>query len=323
MRKSPSSAEGFGASREALIGAILEFLGHQDLLALADIRRALEREIDLAGSPGLLALKERLSLEPGWAYYPPDPLARNIHHRLADKFLSPGSELLGAEHLANLNGVPIALLANHLSYADANVIEVLLHRSGFEQLSSRLTAVAGPKVFTDRHRRFSSLCFGTVKVPQSTEVASGEAVLSAREVAAAARRAIEIAHERLRQGDALLLFGEGTRSRTSGMQAMLPAVARYLEVQDTMVLPVALTGAEELFGIEDSSPRAARVVMRIGRPLPAKVLLALAGRDRRRLTDAIALTIAELLPKGYRGVYTDVTGFPEASGVLRACRYWQ
>lgn len=323
MRKSASSAEGFVASREALIGAILEFLGHQDLLTLADVRLALEREINLAGSSALIALKERLSLDLGWAYYAPDPLARNIHHLLADNFLAPGSELVGAEYLADLNGVPVALLANHLSYADANVIEVLLHRSGFEQLSSRLTAVAGPKVFTHRHRRFSSLCLGTVKVPQSTEVASGEAVLSARSVAAAARCAIEIAHERLRQGDTLLLFGEGSRSRTSAMQAMLPAVARYLEVQGTLVVPVGVTGAEDLYGVEDSSPRAARVVMRLGRPLPADVLLPLAGRERRLVTDAIGLAIAELLPAVYRGVCTDVTGFPEASGVLRACRYGQ
>ena len=47
--------------------------------------------------------------------------------------------------------------------------------SGDAALANRLTAVAGPKVFTSRERRFSSLCFGTIKVPQSSEVASGEA----------------------------------------------------------------------------------------------------------------------------------------------------
>jgi NADH-quinone oxidoreductase subunit N len=38
-------------------------------------------------------------------------------------------------------------------------------------------------------------------------VSSGEAVLNARDVARAARRAIEVAHERLAAGDALILFG--------------------------------------------------------------------------------------------------------------------
>ena len=125
--------------------------------------------------------------------------------------------------MASIPGAPLVIVTNHLSYADANVIEVLLERGGGADLANRLTALAGPKIFTSRERRFSSLCFGTIKVPQSTDVASEEAVLNGREVVRAARHSIDVAHRRLQAGDALLLFGEGTRTRTGGMQQMLSA----------------------------------------------------------------------------------------------------
>ena len=107
----------------------------------------------------LVALKTRLGADNGWGYYPRDPLAQRIHHLLADRFLGDGSGLRGGHHLARLAGAPVVVVANHLSYSDANVIEVLLQRAGGADLANRLTALAGPKVFTSRERRFSSLCF--------------------------------------------------------------------------------------------------------------------------------------------------------------------
>jgi len=60
-----------------------------------------------------------------------------------------------------------------------------------------LTVVAGPKVYSSLRRRFSSLCFSTIKTPQSSAVSSEDAVMNAREVARAARQSIDVAHERL------------------------------------------------------------------------------------------------------------------------------
>ena len=213
------------------------------------------------------------------------------------------SELIGGDRLETVAGAPVVIVSNHLSYADANVIDVMLHRFGATELAGRLTALAGPKVFTSRERRFSSLCFGTIKVPQSTEVSSGEAVLNARDVARAARRAIEVAHERLAAGDALILFGEGTRSRDGRMQRMLPAVARYLEGPPAWVLPIGLTGPEALFPIDGASLRPTRITMTIGRAIRSDALLAQAGGDRRAAMDMLGTTIAALLPVEYRGVY--------------------
>jgi 1-acyl-sn-glycerol-3-phosphate acyltransferase len=309
-----------GSTRDVLIASIMGFLAGQDLLTLEDIRAALEHEIDDSGPDALSCLKERLTADSGWGYYPPDPLAQRIHHLLADRLLQRDSALVGIERLAGLSRVPLTIFANHLSYADANLIEILLQRSGAAELANRLTAIAGPKVFTSRQRRFSSLCFGTVKVPQSTGVSTEEAVIGARDLARAARRSIEAARERLVAGDALLVFGEGTRSRTGGLQQLLAGVARYLQVPGTWVVPVGLIGTEALFPVGDDSIRPARVVITVGHPLEADMLRAQARGDRRVLMDAIGLAIAETLPPAYRGVYGDQDGLPEARRALHGTR---
>lgn len=303
----------------SLVNAILDFFSGQDLLPLHDIRVALEQEIDGAGPQALVDLKARLAADAGWSYYPADPLVRRIHHVLADRFLLAGSEVRGLEHLAAVDGQRMILCANHLSYADANVVEVLLHRSG-AGVADRLTALAGPKVFAERQRRFSSLCFGTIKVPQSSEVSSEDAVLSTRDVARAARRAIAVAHERLLAGDVLLLFAEGTRSRNAAMRPLLQGTARYLDLADTWILPVGLIGPEALFPIGEATISPCRVVMTLGPPVAAASLLAFTQRDRRLMMDVIGLSIAELLPHAYRGAYANREDLAAAAEVLSRAR---
>jgi len=309
------------AVRDQLIGAVIDFLTGQDLLTKQDIRIALEREIACAGPGALLDLRDRLRMDAGWGYYPPDPLSRRIHHLLADRFLRADSIVTGMAHLNRVAAAANAVIvANHVSYADANVIDVLLQRTCGAAVANRLTALAGPKIFSDRRRRFSSLCFGTIKVPQSADVSSEEAVLTARDVARAARQSIDAALARLAAGDLLLLFGEGTRSRTAEMQRMLPGTARYLATPGTIVVPIGLAGAEHLFPIGDPTIHPARVVMAVGRPIGADGLRARAAGDRRLVMDAIGLALADVLPPEYRGAYRDADAFADASKLLEDCR---
>jgi 1-acyl-sn-glycerol-3-phosphate acyltransferase len=139
-------------------------------------------------------------------------------------------------------------------------------------------------------------------------------------VARAARQSIDAALGRLRARDALVLFGEGTRSRTGEMQLMLAGSARYLDVPGTWVLPAGLAGPEALFPVEVGTLRPARVVLQLGCPIRAEALLTCAGGDRRLIMDAIGLAIAEAVPPKYRGVYGNSASFPDAVRVLHDAR---
>ena len=291
--------------RQTLIDAIVTFLGGRDPETLDEIRQTLAREIDAAGQAALRTLVERLATDGGdWSYYSPNPLARHIHHVLADRVLQPDSALFGLEHVTAVADAPVVIFSNHLSYSDANCLEVLLYRAG-STLADRLTAIAGPKVYSSLKRRFSSLCFGTIKTPQSRALSTEDAVMSPREVARAARQSIEVAHERLRAGDALLVFAEGTRSRTFGLQQLLAGATRYLDVPGTCVVPVGITGTEALFPVGGETLHSVQTVARIGSPIKATALRERAGHDRRTMMDTIGLAIAELLPPEFRGAYGD------------------
>ena len=135
--------------------------------------------------------------------------------------LQPEPVVIGAHNLDSMKDTPLVIVANHLSYSDANVVEVVLRNAGANCLADRLTAIAGPKVYSSVTRRFSSLCFGTIKVPQSSERSSEDAVMNPSDLARAAAQ----------------------------MQQFLPGTARYLEVPGTRVLPIGIAGTEKLFPI--------------------------------------------------------------------------
>ena len=245
-----------------------------------------------------------------WGYNPPDPVARQISRETMELVLGSASAVEDPTALAAARRRPCVLLGNHLSYVDVNVLDYLLVESGCADVAENLTAMVGPKVFAHPIRRLASLCFGTIKLPQSTSRASGEAVMAAREVAALGRRTIGTARERMRRGEHLLLFPEGARSRTRGLQRCLAAVARYLEEPDTMVLAWGHADPEQLVPIGETErvhPGTA-VRVRFGPPVPAAKLFEACERRRKTIADVVGFLIADQLPESYRGVYASGTG---------------
>ena len=292
--------------RAQLVNAIAAFVAQKGGVDPAVVRGPVEQAISELGEDSVGALQTRLAQSSdAWAYYPRDPLAQRVHHQLAGLVLQHPPIVTGIAHLDAIRGQGVVVVANHLSYSDANVIEVLLQQSGGHEVADRLSVVAGPKVYSDLSRRFSSLCFGTIKSPQNEGVSSGDAVMSARDVAMAARQTIRTAEERLRAGDALLVFPEGTRSRSGGMQRFLPGVSRYFESPGLWVLPIGLCGTEQMFGIGEQKLGAARITMNIGRAVAVRSIREATGPDRRAFVDRLGREVAALLPTSYQGAYLD------------------
>jgi 1-acyl-sn-glycerol-3-phosphate acyltransferase len=292
--------------RHLIIGQVENFLASYDPERAALAKERVESVLANAEPAELWRLLQRMtSTGSDWEYQRSDPLARRLSHVLGALVFEPGSALLGAEHLQDTTRAPVTFLVNHLSFSDANVLECLLVFSGFEAVADRLTVLVGPKVFTDSYRRLMSLCFGSIKTPQSSSRATGEAVMSKRAIAAAAASTLEHFEARRGAGDNLLIFVEGSRSRTQAMQPALPAVSRYIESPDVVLLPVGISGSERLVPIGEERVRATRVVARVGAPIHTALLWQRTHAKRRLLMDVVGLKIAALLPPEYRGVYAD------------------
>jgi 1-acyl-sn-glycerol-3-phosphate acyltransferase len=238
-----------------------------------------------------------------WGYHPPDPFVRGLSRHVMGSVLGEGSGLDSGAGLEVCRGQRVILLANHLSYVDVNVFDCLCAQQGYADVMDRLATVVGPKVYTQPIRRLASLCFGTIKTPQSSALASEEAVMPAREVARIVRSTLEVARQRVEGGDHLMIFPEGSRSRTGGMERLLAAVARYLAIPGAYVLPWAHTGCERLVPLTEDHVYPSQVRVRIGAPIAVDRLLARCQDDRALIMDSIGFAIADLLPEGYRGVY--------------------
>jgi 1-acyl-sn-glycerol-3-phosphate acyltransferase len=299
-----TSPSGFAETKRALLLQLAKFLADHTPAQVAELRARIEVLIAQAPEPELLRLAERIANTGNdWGYFPSEPIARHFGHALADVTLTEDSELANKERLEPIRNRPLVLLPNHISYSDANLIEMLLHRFGFADIAERMTVIAGPKVYSDALRRFMSLCFGTIKTAQSAALSSGEAVMPPREVARIARITIDNALAELDRGQTLVLFSEGTRSRSAALQPVLAAAARYLDHEQSVLVPIGITGAERIFGVGDSSLHPARVVIHVGEPIEARAFVQKHDAKRPAMAEAIGRAIAATLPAEYRGVY--------------------
>jgi 1-acyl-sn-glycerol-3-phosphate acyltransferase len=132
------------------------------------------------------------------------------------------------------------------------------------------------------------------------------------------RGAIRRATAILRDGHLLVLYPEGTRITSGGLHRPEPGAGFIAMLTGAPVLPVAITGSRAVFGKGFKLPRRAPLRVEWGEPfrIPSRLL------DGRRVghqdaSDAIMLTIAEMLPEELRGEYADLDAWRSRVGGLR------
>lgn len=248
----------------------------------------------LAATPDLALrsmMADLLVLGDGPGPYPAQPVARAVQRVWAEEVVT-AVDLAGLEHLDAARALgPVVLVGNHLSYFDTGALDAALVRVGRADVADRIWAAAGPKVYASAFRRFASAGLGTLPVPQSTQL-DGAAALPPRELAKRAIEALKAAEALVSQGEVLLLYPEGSRSRTGRLRPFLRAIRRWLDLPGASVVPVAVTGGEGIFPIGDDAIFPGPVRVRFG---PA---LAEEGGEARLLAAREAL--AGLLPEAHR-----------------------
>ncbi|MCP4810794.1 MAG: 1-acyl-sn-glycerol-3-phosphate acyltransferase [Proteobacteria bacterium] len=196
----------------------------------------------------------------------------------------------GLEHLESVRGRNQLWICNHLSYVDTQVTDALIAKGGCDIIDDVLV-VAGPKVYTEPFRRLAAVALNTLMTAQSSQLQHNASGLSPREIASIAVTSMKQARTWRAERGPVLLYPEGSRSRSGRLGSFLRAAARYARGAEVIV-PVAITGSENLFGY-DERMRPAEVTLTIGEPFtpkPGKTAAIEEARER----------IAGLLPEAYK-----------------------
>jgi 1-acyl-sn-glycerol-3-phosphate acyltransferase len=189
----------------------------------------------------------------------------------------------------NLNGIqkPMLFICNHLSNSDALVLNTTFKEQD-------LAFVAGVKLTGNVLTNLGMHITKTINIKPN----------------AADKDAISNVVKHLKAGNNVMIFPEGTRSRTGGMTEAKKGIVLIQRLSKATVIPVGMSGTDKLLPINDKDMaledfHCADVIVNIGKPvaIPSK------GKeeDRREYDDRVLnimmRSIAELLPESYRGVY--------------------
>ncbi len=183
---------------------------------------------------------------------------------------------------ANVPGQgPLLIVANHLHLADPPLLGMSLGR--------KVRFMAKQELFHSRALTYFIRGLGAIPVQRGR----------------LDRKALRQTMSLLAQGEALVMFPEGMRSKNTQLQPAFAGAALIAHHAGAPVLPVGITGTEKIKGI-GWLWRRPELTVNIGRPFQ---LPPTSGRLTRvqlaELTNSIMGHIAPLLPKEYQGDYAD------------------
>lgn len=220
----------------------------------------------------------------------PEKLVIFIAKRITDNYLKKYARLKieGFEEVTRITE-PIIFISNHLSNADGLILNKLL-KEKFDPYF-----VAGVKLSDDPITSLGTKMVKNIAIKPNT--ADKEAITKMVKV--------------VKSGENILLFPEGTRSRTGAMIEGKKGILLLARMTKAKIVPIGLIGTNKLLPIAESgkmgeeSWKEADVTVRFGKPveLPKREK----DEDKHLYEDncmnTLMKSIAQLLPEENRGVY--------------------
>jgi len=174
-------------------------------------------------------------------------LARRwVVQRHVDRFCQPFS-IEGAEHFTEIDRSAV-IIANHTSHFDTMIMLSLLPPALFDRTA---VVAAADRFYTNPFKgALYSLRYNAFPITRG-----------------GGRNALSYSQQLLQEGWSLLIFPEGTRSRTGELQPFHPGPAILALAQGVPIVPVHIAGAAAILPPGTRWSRPASVRARVGRPL--------------------------------------------------------
>ena len=170
----------------------------------------------------------------------------------------------------------VILAANHLSWTDIPLVPLHFRRK---------------VIYMAKEEYFNSKIAWLVRFLGAFPVKRGEGD----------RQALRAAEEQLKKGNILVIFPEGTRSRTRTLAKAHAGMGMIALRSGVPVVPVAIWGSEHAL-----KKLGAPVTIAYGEPMILKPKgNKITREDIDEATDKVMRKIAEMLPSAYRGVYIE------------------
>jgi 1-acyl-sn-glycerol-3-phosphate acyltransferase len=199
---------------------------------------------------------------------------------------------------------PVILASNHLSFIDSIVITLVAPRSVSFLAKAEYFTGTGLKGWLSRNF-FTGI--GAVPV--------------VRGAGAAAQESLDAGLGILKDGNAFAIYPEGTRSLDGRLYRGRTGVAWLALTAKVPVVPVALSGTEQLQPVGSRRVRLHRITVEFGAPIDlSKHGEAKSGRARRHGTDEIMAAIARMSEQELANIYNEPPAATIGERVRRVLR---
>ena len=219
----------------------------------------------------------------------PNKLDAYLSKQIISKYLKKYANIhiVGSENLKGIK-TPTIFISNHLSNADGLVLEKALK-------AIDPTFVAGEKLSSNAVTSIGVHVIKTTTIKPNTADKEG------------LQKIINL----VKQGESLLIFPEGTRSRVSSLIEAKKGILLIAKMTGAPIVPIGLHGTEKLLPInKDGNMRAeafnyADVHIHIGKQFELQMRLKEQNKNdyEENTIKNMMKKIAELLPENYRGIY--------------------